>query len=430
MLFKNITAVCENYGVQENVNILTEGNAIRYIGPEVPPGCAGDVYDGRGKIALPGFFNLHSHVPMTLLRGYGEGLPLHRWLREKMFPFEALMTREDIYWGAMLGIAEMLASGAVSFSDMYIGKDAVLRAVDESGIKANLSCGTMPGVGSQARFADDQSYAGTQLLRRGAAACAGGRIVADLAIHAEYTSDAPVVRDVADFAKENNMRIQLHLSETQKEHEECKASRGMTPAAWFDSLGVFGAPVTAAHGVWIEGDDFDILARGGATVAHNPSSNLKLGSGVAPVKEMLARGVRVGIGTDGAGSNNNLNLLEEVTLAGLLHKGVNHDPLLLGTAQLMQLACKNGALAQGRADCGELKPGNRADIVVYDLDRPHTRPVFDALANVLYAANAGDVALTMVDGKVLYKDGCYNTIDIERVKHQADEAAARIAAAL
>lgn len=429
MLFRNIAVTGEDYTVLDNTNILTEGDTIRYIGAEVPPGYTGAVYDGRGKVALPGFFNLHCHVPMTLLRGYGEGLPLHRWL-ERMFPFEALLTEEDKYWGALLGIAEMLASGTVSFSDMYVARDAILRAVDDSGIKANLSCGALPGKGTRVLFADDQSFAGTQLLRREAAALGHGRIIAELAIHAEYTSEAPIVRDIADFAAQTGMRIHLHLSETQREHEEAKAARGMTPAAWFDSLGVFRLPVTAAHCVWIEDGDFEILARAQATVAHNPSSNLKLGSGIAPVKEVLARGVRVGIGTDGAASNNNLNMLEEVALAGLLHKGVNRDPLCLGAAQLMELACKNGALAQGRADCGALAPGNRADIVVYDLDRPHLRPVFDPLSNILCAANAGDVTLTMVDGQVLYRDGVYSTIDIEQVKHRADEIAARTAARL
>ena len=424
MLFKDITIIDENYAAQEHMNICTDGNTITYIGKELPENYTGEVYDGKNKVAAPGFFNVHCHVPMSLIRGYGEGLPLDRWLFEKMFPFEALLTPEDMYWGALLGISEMISSGAVSFTDMYMEMEAITKAVEQSGMKANLSHGCSSGFEEGIKFKDVNGWKGIHYLMDYVKTSGHDRIAGDASIHAEYTSNAGFVREIAEFAKEKNLRMHLHLSETKKEHEECKQRRnGMTTAQWFESLGVFEVPTTAAHCVWIEGEDFDILARNGVTAVHCPSSNLKLGSGIAPVRKMLESGVRVAIGTDGAASNNNLNCLEEVNLASMLQKGAAMDPLFMGTAQTMELACKNGALSQGRANCGSIKVGNRADIVVYDLDKAHMQPVYDVLANVLYSAQSDDILLSMIDGKVVYKNKEFTNIDIEKVKYNAERIA-------
>lgn len=419
MLFKDITLVDETYTAREHMNILTDGKTITYLGAEPPKGYTGEVYNGKNKVAMPGFFNVHCHVPMTLIRGYGEGLPLDRWLNERMFPFEALLTPEDMYWGAMLGMADMISSGVVSFTDMYMDMDGISKAVEEAGMKANLSHGCS-AFSDYVHFTDVNGYKGIHYLMDYMKTAGHGRIIGDASIHAEYTSTETLVREIAQFAKEHHLRMHTHISETQKEHEECKARRGgLTTTQWFHKCGVFDVPTTAAHCVFIEGDDYDILAQKGVTAVHCPSSNLKLGSGIAPVKKMLERGIRVGIGTDGAASNNNLNMLEEVNLASILQKGANNDPLFLGTQQTLELACKNGALSQGRADCGCIKVNNRADIVVYDLDKPHLQPVFDVLANILYAAQSSDICLSMIDGKVVYKDGVFAGIDIEKAKFHA-----------
>ena len=432
MLLRDISVVDENYEVREHQNIITEGDAIAYIGPELPADYRGESYDGRNKAAMPGFFNAHCHVPMTLIRGYGEGLPLDRWLNERMFPFEALLTADDMYWGALLGIAELLQSGAVSFTDMYMEMDGICRAVEQSGIKANVSHGTS-AFSPEAHFTDTNGYKGLAYLMEYQKTAANDRIIGEASIHAEYTCTDTVAREVADFARAHGLRIHTHLSETRKEHEECKARRGgLTPAAWMERLGVFDAPVTAAHCIWVEDADIEILARHGATAVTCPSSNLKLGSGIAPVKKLLDAGVRVAIGTDGAASNNNLNCIEEVNLASILQKGATGDPLFLGPRDTLELACRAGALAQGRTGCGCLKAGNRADLVVYDLDKPHLQPVYDLLSNLLYSAQAGDVALTMVDGRVVYRDGEFPTIDLEQAIWNAgrirDEKLARLAA--
>ena len=426
MLFEKITLIDGNYEEKRDMYLETEGNRIVYIGTERPEGYTGETYDGRNKAALPGFYNIHCHIPDTLLRGYGEGLPLHRWLTEKMFPFEAKLTEEDVYWSSMLGACELIRSGAASFNDMFYKLEWIERAVRDSGLKANLSFGVsaLPGLGSYREYA---AYAETEALRRRLAEAGDDRVRADVGLHAEYTSHEGLMRDVADYAREAGLRVHLHLSETRKEHEECKTRHnGLTPAALFERVGLFDVPVIAAHCVWIEGEDFDILRDKGVTVAHNPSSNMKLGSGFAPVKKMLEAGIRVGIGTDGAASNNNLNLLEEVTLASMIGKGITGDPTFLGPRQLLELSCRNGALAQGRTDCGALEVGSRADIVVYDLDRPHLQPVYEALPNLFYAADASDICLNMIDGEVVYRDGVLTRIDEEKVKAEARSRSARI----
>ena len=415
MLFEDITLIDENYEAQEHMCLCTDGNIITHIGKTPPQGYTGERYNGKNKVAMPGYFNLHCHVPMTLIRGYGEGLPLHNWLHDKMFPFEALLTPEDMYWGGLLGIAEMLASGAVSFTDMYMEMDGIARAVEESGIKANLSHGCS-AFSDDVHFKDVNGWRGVNYLIDYVKTAGHDRIIAEASLHSEYTTTETLMREVAAFAIDNSLQINTHISETMKEHEECKARRGgKTPTQWLNYCGVLEVPVTAAHCVWAEPEDIEIFAKKGVTVVHCPSSNLKLGSGIAPVKQMLEAGVRVCVGTDGAASNNNLNMHEEITLASILQKGVTQEPLFLGAKAMLELSCKNGAAAQGRAGCGAIKVGNRADIAVYDLDKAHLQPVYDVLSTLIYSAQASDICLTMVDGKIVYKDGVHTGIDLEKV---------------
>lgn len=423
MLFKNICFIDENYQAKPNMNIIVKDSIISYIGKDIPSDYNGEIYDGNGKIAAPSFFNIHCHSPMGLLRGYGEGLPLQNWLFDKMFPFEALLTGEDVYWGSLLGIAEMIKSGACSFTDMYFFMTDIAKAVNESSFKANLSHGTSCAGQADSKFADTNGYKGTLELTKYVSSLSHDRIITDMALHAEYTCGDNLCREVADFAKEHNMRMHIHLSETKKEHEEAKVRRGMTPAEWFESLGVLDVPTTAAHCVWVEDSDMEILARHGVTVAHCSSSNLKLGSGIAPVKKMLEHGISVGIGTDGAASNNNLNVLEEVNLAALVQKGANQDPMFLSTSDIFKLACFNGAKSQGRKSCGAIKVGNRADITVYDTHSANLMPVIDPASNILYSAQDSNIVLNMVDGKILYKNGAFTTIDIEKVLYHAEKIA-------
>lgn len=417
MLFHNIAIIGSDGKTKKNMNVRIDGAFIASIEP-----CKcdltdaqkreKDVYDGSGKLLIPGFFNNHSHVPMTLTRGYGEELALEDWLYKRIFPFEALLTEEDVYWGSMLGIAEMLRSGTVSFTDMYMRIQGIFRAVMETGIKASLSNGL---TGDDTTVLEETAwYRETEQMRRDAEA-SDGRVIANASLHAQYTSVPDLVRAIADYARENNLRMHVHLSETEHEHEQCKELHGKTPTTYFTELGLFDVPTTAAHAIYIEGEDYDLLRDQGVTLCHMPSSNLKIGSGLADVKSWRDHGIRVTIGTDGAGSNNNLDMIEEVTLASYLAKGIHRDPLLFSTGELLTFATRNGALAQGREDTGLLEPGFRADLAVVDMNALHFQPMYDYGTSLFTNANASDVALTMVDGRILYKDGEFTTIDIEKV---------------
>ena len=413
MLFRNITLVDENYHIQENMNVLIEEDKITYIGEDLPQNHTGETYNGQNKLLMPGFFNAHCHVPMTLLRGYGEGLPLDRWLNEKMFPFEALLTEEDVYWGSQLGIAEMLKSGAVSFTDMYMRIAGVGKAVKETGIKANVSFGAVAF--GQEKWAQTDAYKETLELLDYIKGISNERMKVEASIHAEYTSNPHFIEEVVNFASDYKLSMHTHGSESASEVKKSKERWGLTPIEYFEKNGIFNGKTTVAHCVWLEEQDYAILKKTGATVAHCPSSNMKLASGIAPVQKMLDYGIKVAIGTDGAASNNNLNMLEEINLASMLQKVSCLDPLALGPKQLLGMACRNGAIAQGREDSGLIKVGNRADLIIIDLDKPHLQPIYDVLSNVIYSAQSEDICLTMVDGKVLYQDGAYKTIDIEKV---------------
>ena len=420
MLIKNITLIDENYDVIKDTNILIEENTIIYIGKEIPTYYHGEIYDGKNKVASPGFFNTHCHVPMTLLRGYGEGLPLDRWLSEKIWPFEKLLTNEDCYYGSLLGIAEMIKSGVVSFNDMYFNLEGISKAVFESGIKANLSYGYADIEGRKDYF-NGPAYKETKVLNEYIESTNSDRIKADVSIHAVYSSSEESVSKISEYCNSRGMNMHIHLSETELEVTECKKRFGLTPAEYFLNCGTFRSNTTAAHCVYLEGDDFSILKENNVSIAHCPSSNLKLGSGIAPLKTMMEHGINVTIGTDGAASNNNLNMLEEVNLAALLHKGTNKDPLFLNSKEIMKIASLNGAKAQGRFNSGVIKVGNRADIVIYDFDKPHMQPIHDVLANILYSAEANDICLSIIDGKVVYKDGVFTNIDMEKVYYNVNK---------
>ena len=426
MLFEKIGILDEELNYQPDRFVGVRDGRIAYIGAEEPKEDFGERYDGAGKLLMPGFYNAHSHSAMTLLRGYAEDMALSDWLNKKIFPFEARLTDEDIYNGTMLAMAEMLRFGVVSTTDMYFGGEANSRAVLETGAKMNLSLAVT--------CFDDRSaeelpqYRETVGLLKPFHNAGEGRLKIDLGIHGEYTSTPKVVEGMAALAADTGLNMHLHLSETRQEHEDCKARHGdRTPARYFYDLGVFDAPTTAAHCVWMEGEDFDILKEKGVTVACCPVSNLKLASGFCPAPRLLEKGVSVALGTDGVASNNNLNLLEEVKLFATLFKAVTGDPTAITARQALWAATRAGALAQGREDCGVMRVGAKADLIVLDQrQRPYLRPCHDMVGNVVFAAQGTDVCLTMVDGRVLYRDGAYTTIDLERVVRNAEASAKRI----
>ena len=425
MLFKNIKLIDGNYEVQSDMYVRTKGAFIDYIGKECPEKLEGEtVYDGSNKLMMPALYNVHCHVPMTILRGYGDGLPLQRWLNEKIFPFEAKLTGEDVYWTTKLGAMELLASGCASISDMYFFINDMARSLDEAGMKANI-CHGISSFDADVKLRELKGYNDTmQLLKDAKAGVYGAvnadgsdsRIKADMGLHAEYTSNEGLVRQIAGAAAEEKLIVHTHISETESEHAECKTRHdGRTVVRYFADCGLFKSQVNAAHCVYIEDEDIEIMKEAGANVVHNPSSNLKLGSGIAPVKDYLGKGLKVALGTDGASSNNNLNMFEEMHLAAMISRGITRDANAISAADILKMASYDGAMAQGRTDCGRIAVGNRADIVLIDTDRPHLQPGFDSLSDIVFSAQGSDVVLTMTDGRVVYKDGEYSFIDKERV---------------
>ena len=422
MLFANIDILDENLEHRKNCFVGTEGSAITYVGATEPADAArfGERYDGRGKLLMSAFYNTHAHTPMTLLRGYAENLPLQQWLNDMIWPFEAKMSTEKghHYWGCMLSQAEMLRYGVVGYTDMYFATVDRCEAAISAGMKANHSDGgTMCFVET-----DYDSLPVAEVNRQLFAnyhGAADGRIRIDMCVHGEYTTPKGMIERCVAEAKANGAALHLHMSETKAEHEECKQRHdGMTPAQWLDSLGAFDVPVTAAHCVWVEPGDIALMARKGVNVSLNPASNMKLASGFSPVTALLDAGVNCSIGTDGMASNNTHNILQSAYLLACAQKGAALDPAIITPRQVLQMLTANGARAQGRPDCGVLAEGYRADLVAFDIDTPWMCPVYDMRTNLLYSANGADVVLTMCDGKVLYRDGAYLTIDIERTKFE------------
>jgi 5-methylthioadenosine/S-adenosylhomocysteine deaminase len=367
---------------------------------------------------------------MTLLRGYAEGLKLQDWLYNKVFPFEDRIDEGRAYVATQLAIAEMLRFGVVGFTDMYYCTHARIKAVLESGIKANLCDGIMV-FDEETTYESLANKANNEQLVRDYHNAGDGRLKIDLNIHSEYISNPQVVRAVGDHAVELGIQTHVHISETKLEHEECKRRRGgLTPTEYFESLDFFRAPCTAAHCVWTEPQDWEIFARRGVTVSANPASNMKLASGYAPIPQILAAGANVALGTDGVASNNSHNLLKDLYLFALIYKGSSGDPTVVTPAQALAAATVNGARSQGRPDSGSIELGKRADLVALDVNVPWMQPVHSLVNNLVYAAQGTDVVLTMVDGTVLYKDGDYLTLDIERVIHETQKAANDIVAEL
>lgn len=405
--------------------LAVEDARIAYVGASRPEGTFDTEKDMSGKLLLPGLVNGHTHAAMTLLRGVGSDLPLQRWLFDAVFPVEGRLTAEDIRCGTALALLEMVGCGTTSFTDMYFHPDQAAALVEMSGIKANL-CYPVQAFDPNDTYERNGSARALEALYRDWHGAAGGRIRVDGCIHAEYTCNDDVAAGVAAFAKEKGIHVHVHMSETESEQRECIVRHGMTPAAWMEDRGLFDVPCSAAHCVWVTQEDREIMARRGVTAVHNPSSNLKLGSGFAPVTDLLSRGVNVALGTDGAASNNNLDMLEELHLAAILHKGAERDAAALPCNAAIAMATRSGALAQGRTDCGLLEQGMRADIMAIDLNRPHLTPCLDAAALVTYSAGRSDVCLTMADGVILYENGEYLTLDRERILFEANAAAKRI----
>ncbi len=347
-------------------------------------------------LVMPGLVNCHCHAPMTLVRGLGGGLPLQRWLEEAIFPVEAKMTDEDVHAGAVWGAMEMLAGGTTCVADMYDHNYAT--AFLEVGMRARVC---VPGL-SIVPGRLELCVASTRDWNKWMREEPKGDVYMDVCVHSEYLTDETFCRGLAEANKELGRRLHFHCSETKREHEECIARHGKTPIAYLADTGLLDHGGYAAHCVWCTDDDFRIMAERGVSLVHNPTSNMKLGSGFARVARAMELGVNVALGTDGAASNDNLDMFEEMHLASLIHKGIALDPTVLSPWDIIDMATVNGAKALGRDDIGEIAVGKKADLCVVDLDKPHLAPALDLANLVVHSMHASDVAMVFVDGDSVY----------------------------
>ena len=365
------------------------------------------------RLVLPGLVNCHGHTAMTLVRGLGSGLPLQRWLDEAIFPTEAKMTPEDVRAGSVWGVMEMLAGGTTCVADMYDFPWEMERVLDEAGMKGFVNRVGLSIVPNRLedciKFAEEHPRS-------------------HLCVHSEYLTDEAFCRGLAAANRTLKRPVHLHVSETEREHRECLARHGKTPIAYLAGTGLFACGGYAAHGVWCTDDDFRIMRELNVTLVHNPTSNLKLGSGIARIPEALAAGVNVALGTDGCASNDNLDIFEEMHLASNLPKGVRRDPTVLSPWDVIEMATKNGARALGLRDSGEIRVGAAADLCVVDLAKPHLIPHSPSLIPnlVVNSMHASDVTMTIVDGQVVYDRGQWMTLNQERAEFDFRCAVRRI----
>lgn len=403
-------------------DILIEGEKIAAIGANLDVEHANSI-EGGGMLAMPGLINAHQHTPMSLLRGFSDDLKLMDWLERKMLPAEARMTPDDIYWGALLSMAEMIRSGTTAFADMYIHMDEIARAVQETGMRAALTRGLV-------FHEDDGGKRMTEaldLIRRWDGA-AEGRITAMLGPHSPYLCPPEPLREVVSLAEAEDIPVHIHLAETKEEVAIIRQKYGMTPTQYLYHQGLFEkCHVLLAHAVHLNRRDVGLLRgmRGG--VSHNPVSNLKLSCGIAPVTEMRNAGITVGLGTDGAGSATTLDMFQEIRAAAWLQKADYGDPALLPAVEALRMATEGSAkLLNLEGETGTLKAGAKADLILIDLGKPHLQPVHHAASLLAYSAVGADVDTTIVNGRILMRNRRLLTIDEEQLMHEVSGRAKRI----
>ena len=421
MIFKNISILTENMEIKENVDVVISENRIKSIKESQNEDSlkeqsteSEEIISGENLLMMPGFFNAHGHSPMSIMRGYGENMTLNDWLFDKIFPFEDCLTSDAVYYSTLCSMAESFKYGIVSTSDMYFFVDDMVRAVKDSGGKANISRSLANPLGVP--FDELHSVSEMKSVFSKYHGTEEGRILIDASIHAEYTSNEETVMGLAEYAKENNMIMHVHVSETESEHEGCKERHnGRTPTKYFYDAGLFDVPTIAAHCVWAEEKDLELLLEKNVTIATAPVSNLKLASGIFDLKRAMDKGIRIALGTDSASSNNNLNMFEEMKTAMLLAKIKNMDPSLITPPEILMMATRNGAVAQGRYDSGYIKEGYKADVILIRTNSPNMQPHHSLINNLVWSATDSDIYMTIIDGRIVYREGVYPTIDIDEV---------------
>jgi 5-methylthioadenosine/S-adenosylhomocysteine deaminase len=426
-----IVTMNEDRLVLEGGYIAIKDDSIVSIGLTVPKGMsAKQTIDAKGKLIVPGFINGHTHVPMTLLRGLVDDVVLDDWLRKYIFPAEARNVTEDfVRWGTRLAMAEMIRGGTTTFADMYYFEDAVAEETKAAGLRGFVG-ETWLDFPAPDNKSEDAMVAYTEKFLK---KWQGDPLIhASVAPHSIYTCSEKTLKDAAALARKYHAPILIHVAEMKKELDDSREKNGTTPVQYLERLGILGPDVVAAHCIWVDDADMKILAQRQVGCVHNPSSNMMLASGIAPVVDERAAGMRVGLGTDGpAGSNNDLDMMEEMDLASKLQKTARVDPRALGARGALEMATIEGARAlHMEKDLGSLESGKKADLVILTLDVPNAVPMYDVYSQIVYAIKASEVETVVVGGKILLKDGKLQTVDEAAAMAKAKEYAKKVQASL
>lgn len=428
ILIKNITAVLpkENSLVCETTNIGITEDIISHIG-EIPEDFHPDkTIDGTDQLIIPGFVNAHTHSYMSFMRNCADDLSFMDWLFGRIDPIEQKMTDEDAYWGANLAILEMMKSGTTCFNDMQMNIMQTTKAVKESGMRAVISRGLVGSGNDEAgRVRIAQAFEEKEAFKD----C--DRLSFLLGPHAPYTCDEAFLRIVAETAKEHDMGIHMHLSESVTEIENCKKDYGCSPIALAERTGLFERPFIAAHCVQVSDEDIAIMAKNNVSIVTNPASNMKLGNGFAPVKKFLDAGINVALGTDGAASNNSLNMIHEMSLLSLIHKGTAMNPQCVSAIDTLKAATIGGAKGIGLGDVtGSIEIGKKADLAILSMHTPSMWPLNNPIAALSYSANGSEVNTVIIDGKITMENREVKTMDEERILFETKRIMDRIEGSL
>ena len=384
--------------------VIVHNGVIQSVTSDAKDVPARKVIDAQGKLVMPGLVNTHTHAPMSCFRGLSDDLPLMEWLEKHIFPAEALFVNSDLaYWGSMLSCVEMMLSGTTTFADSYFFEENVAQAVLDSGLRAVVSQGVIdfpaPGVPDPS----ENVNRAVQLIREWGAR--NSRLRCGIFAHSTYTCSPETLRRAKAAANEFEALLFIHLSETRDEIKQIEERFGCTPVRHLEKLGILDQRTVGVHCVWLTNEDMDLMARRGMPVSYTPESEMKLASGVAPVPELIRRGVAVSLGTDGPASNNDLDMFMEMDVAAKLQKVHNLDPACGSAGETVWMATMGGARVLGiENEVGSIEPGKRADLIIVDLDKPHLTPLYDYYSHLVYAVKGSDVDTVVVDGRILVED--------------------------
>ena len=429
ILIKNASILTSNNVYKNRQSILIKDTKIEKIAPEIDEDNVDKIIDASDKLVMPGFINTHTHLSMTLFRGLADDLSLDSWLNDHIWPMEANLNGEYCYIGALLGAVELIKSGTTTFSDMYFYMEDVARAVDESGLRACLSYGMIDFADEEKRKEELETNLN---LFKNCNAMADGRINVFLGPHSPYTASKELLKKTRELADEYNMKIHIHVSETRKEIEDSLNEKNLRPFEYLKDIGFLGNDVVAAHCVWLSDEEIDIIKKYDVKVSHNPCSNMKLASGISPVSKLLDKGVCVSIGTDGASSNNNLDLIEEIKTASLLQKISTLDSSVLSSNEAFEMLTINGAKTLGlENEIGSIEEGKKADIILIDTKMANMVPQSSNLtSNLIYSANSSNVDTTICNGQILMENKKILVLDEEEIYKKATDAIKKLKEAI